>query len=190
MRELGPHPTIWPGPRHTFVPSGILIHTTVWPQYANVADRQTGQTIPLGEPFYKRSPKNIDLFRYRCLMFISLCLLTCSKFLPSSCTVGQLYERIDVLCERCSEKTQRRRPKKTIQYTHHVKTKKWYWFIYYSHLYTASIISKGSLFADPAIWSISPERKTPNKNWKISNVSITRFICICIRNLLTVTLEF
>jgi len=25
------------------VPSGILIHPTVWPQYTNVTDRQTGQ---------------------------------------------------------------------------------------------------------------------------------------------------
>jgi len=36
--------TMWPGPRPTFVPSGILIHPTVWPQYTNVTDRQTGQT--------------------------------------------------------------------------------------------------------------------------------------------------
>jgi len=30
-----------PGPRPTSVPSGILIHPTVWPQYTNVTDRQT-----------------------------------------------------------------------------------------------------------------------------------------------------
>jgi len=38
-----------------------LIYPTVWPQYTNVTDRQTGQTdnglIAYGEPFYKRSPK-------------------------------------------------------------------------------------------------------------------------------------
>jgi len=28
----------------TSVPSGIMIHPTVWPQYTNVTDRQTGQT--------------------------------------------------------------------------------------------------------------------------------------------------
>jgi len=43
------------------MPSFILIHPTVWPQYTNVTDR-TGQTdnspIGQGEPFYKRSPKN------------------------------------------------------------------------------------------------------------------------------------
>ena len=35
--------TMWPGPRPTSVPSGILIHPTVWPQYTNVTGRQTGQ---------------------------------------------------------------------------------------------------------------------------------------------------
>ena len=25
--------TVWPGPRPTFVPSGILIHPAIWPQY-------------------------------------------------------------------------------------------------------------------------------------------------------------
>jgi len=43
--------------------SFILIHPTVWPQYTNITDRQTGQTgqnngpIALGEPLYKQSPK-------------------------------------------------------------------------------------------------------------------------------------
>jgi len=40
--ELGPQSPsnrIWPGPRPTFVPSGILFHPTVWPQYTNVTDR-------------------------------------------------------------------------------------------------------------------------------------------------------
>jgi len=32
--------TMWPGPRHISVPSGVLIHPTVWPQYTNVTDRQ------------------------------------------------------------------------------------------------------------------------------------------------------
>jgi len=27
-----PSNTMWPGPRPTFVPSGILIHPAVWPQ--------------------------------------------------------------------------------------------------------------------------------------------------------------
>jgi len=39
-----PSNTMWPGPRPTSVPDGILIHPTVWPQYTNVTDRQTGQT--------------------------------------------------------------------------------------------------------------------------------------------------
>jgi len=32
--------TMLPGPRPTSVPSGILIHLTVWPQYTDVTDRQ------------------------------------------------------------------------------------------------------------------------------------------------------
>jgi len=36
--------TLWPGPRPTSMPSFILIHRTVWPQYTNVSDKQTGQT--------------------------------------------------------------------------------------------------------------------------------------------------
>jgi len=39
-----PSNTMSPGPRPTSVPSGILIHRIVWPQYTNVTDRQTGQT--------------------------------------------------------------------------------------------------------------------------------------------------
>ena len=35
---------MWPGPRPTSIPSGILIHPTVWPQYTNVTDRQGRQT--------------------------------------------------------------------------------------------------------------------------------------------------
>jgi len=42
--ELGPHLTqCGRGPRPTCMPSFILIHPTVWPQYINVTDR-TGQT--------------------------------------------------------------------------------------------------------------------------------------------------
>jgi len=41
VEELAPILTMWPGPRPTSIPSGILIHPTVWPQHANVTDRQT-----------------------------------------------------------------------------------------------------------------------------------------------------
>jgi len=52
------------GVRPTCLPSFILIHSTVWPQYSNVTDRQTDcQTdsglIAEGEPFYTRSPNDI-----------------------------------------------------------------------------------------------------------------------------------
>jgi len=39
-----PSNTMLPGPRPTCVPSDILIHPTVWPQYPNVTDRQDIQT--------------------------------------------------------------------------------------------------------------------------------------------------
>jgi len=39
-----PSNTMWPEPRPTSVPSFILVHPTVWPQYTNVTDRQTAQT--------------------------------------------------------------------------------------------------------------------------------------------------
>jgi len=38
-----PSNTMSPGPRHTSVRSGIVIHPTVWPQYTNVTDRQNRQ---------------------------------------------------------------------------------------------------------------------------------------------------
>jgi len=45
LEEPGaPSNIMWPGPRPTSAPNGILIHPTVWPQYTNVTDRQTGQT--------------------------------------------------------------------------------------------------------------------------------------------------
>ena len=39
-----PSNTVWSWPWPTCVPSFILIRQTVWPQYTNVTDRQTGQT--------------------------------------------------------------------------------------------------------------------------------------------------
>ena len=38
-----PSNTMWQGNRPTSVPSGILIYSTVWPQYTNVSDRQDRQ---------------------------------------------------------------------------------------------------------------------------------------------------
>ena len=55
-----PSNTMWPGPRPTCMPSFVMIHSTVWPQYTNVTDRQDNDPIAQGEPFYKRSPKKHD----------------------------------------------------------------------------------------------------------------------------------
>jgi len=57
-RAGSPSNTMSPGPRPTSVPSGILIHPTVSPQYTNVTDGQDIGPIAQGEPFYKRSHKN------------------------------------------------------------------------------------------------------------------------------------
>ena len=35
-----PSNRMWPGPRPTSMPTFILTHATVWPQYTNVTDRQ------------------------------------------------------------------------------------------------------------------------------------------------------
>ena len=52
-----PSNTMWPGPRPTSLPSGILLHPTVWPQYTNVTDRQADKT-DRGDR--QRSPKNLE----------------------------------------------------------------------------------------------------------------------------------
>ena len=44
IRDRSLSNTMWPGPRPTCMPSFILIHPTVWPQYTNVTDRQTDRT--------------------------------------------------------------------------------------------------------------------------------------------------
>jgi len=65
-----PSKAMWPGPRHTCVPSFILIRPTVWPQYTNVTDmtdRQRNGPIAYGEPFYKRSPKNVSFHVGNCM---------------------------------------------------------------------------------------------------------------------------
>jgi len=36
---MGRHLTVSPGLRPTSIPSGVLIHPTVWPQYSNITDR-------------------------------------------------------------------------------------------------------------------------------------------------------
>ena len=52
-RAGSPSNTMWPGPRPTSVPSGILIHPNVWPHYTNVTNRQTdswaGRTDKTGQ---------------------------------------------------------------------------------------------------------------------------------------------
>jgi len=58
-----PYNTMRPGPRPTLVPSGILIHSAVWPQYTNVTDRTDRQDIQRSDsnranPFINGRPKS------------------------------------------------------------------------------------------------------------------------------------
>jgi len=58
-RAGSPSNIMSPELRATYVSSGILIHPTMLPQYINVTDRQNRQqSHSIGEPIYKRSPKN------------------------------------------------------------------------------------------------------------------------------------
>jgi len=43
LGELGPPNTMSPGPRPTSVPSGILMHISIWPQYTWA---ETGGCVP------------------------------------------------------------------------------------------------------------------------------------------------
>jgi len=54
-RAGSPSNTMLPGSRLTSVPSGILIHPTIWPQYTNVTDmqgRQYNGPVASGEPLH------------------------------------------------------------------------------------------------------------------------------------------
>jgi len=90
-----PSNTLWPGPRPTCVPSFILIHPTVWPQCTNVTDR-TGQdrqtdrqrSDSIGEPFYKRSPKNASSYAIGPLSRLSVTLVYCGQ------TVGRIKMKL------------------------------------------------------------------------------------------------
>ena len=44
-----PSNAMWPGPRPTAVPSFILIHPTIWPQYTNVTDRTAQWSDSIGQ---------------------------------------------------------------------------------------------------------------------------------------------
>ena len=83
--------TMWPGPRPTGMPSFILIHPTIWPQYTSITDRQTGQTdrqrfdsirrTDFGRPFAKRFALCCKTFVSLsvCLSVLSVTLVYCGK---------------------------------------------------------------------------------------------------------------
>ena len=64
-RQLDPctSNTMWPGPRSTSMSSFILIDPTVWPQYTNVTERQTGNgRIVRGNRFTNGRPKTVLIY--------------------------------------------------------------------------------------------------------------------------------
>jgi len=62
-----PSNTMSPGPRPTFVPSG-MVHPTVWLQYTNLTDRQTDRTdngiIAQDERFSKKLENGLLIGQY------------------------------------------------------------------------------------------------------------------------------
>jgi len=79
-----PSKTMWPGPRPTCMPSFVLIHPTVWPQYTNVTDRQDRQTdngpILYSKPLKKRSPKKY--------MLVNACVEHVMNMHDAACPAG------------------------------------------------------------------------------------------------------
>jgi len=61
-RAGSPSNTMWPGSRPTSLPSGTLIHQTVWSQCTNVMDRtdrtDRQRSDRIGRSVNKRSPKS------------------------------------------------------------------------------------------------------------------------------------
>jgi len=79
--------TMSPGPRPISVPSGILIHPTVWPQYTNVTDRtdrqrfcSIGRAVTCNGRLKKRPICSQEQRFYRLYMFCHSEDITCSKF--------------------------------------------------------------------------------------------------------------
>ena len=74
-----PSNTMWPGPRPTSMPSGILIHPSVWPQYTNVTDRtgQTEQTTSdsIGRTRFTNGCPKVFLFQPYYWLFVELFVL-------------------------------------------------------------------------------------------------------------------
>jgi len=72
-----PSETMSPGPRPTSVSSGILIHPTVWPQYINVTDRQTGQrSCSIGQTVTCNSHSKMERPFHSCT-YLQLASFTC-----------------------------------------------------------------------------------------------------------------
>jgi len=82
--------TMWPGPRPTRMPSFILIHPTIWPQYTNVTDRQTGHTDrqrsdSIGRTVLQTVAQKRFALCYRTIVLSCLSVCNVDVLLPSGC---------------------------------------------------------------------------------------------------------
>ena len=92
--------------RTASIPSGILFHPIVWPQYTNVADRQTGQDngpVAQGEPLLitvtQKAAVDVGMFSSCHGGATGMASMLRTKFHldPSNCsaTIHQRYRRTD-----------------------------------------------------------------------------------------------
>jgi len=78
-----PSKTMWPGPRPTCVPSFVLIHQTVWPQYTNATDRTERQRSDgIGRTIF------LSVCLSVCLSVLSVTLVYCGQ------TVGRIKMKL------------------------------------------------------------------------------------------------
>jgi len=88
-----PSNTMSTGLRHTAIPSGILIHPSVCPQYTNVTDRQTDNcAIAYGEAFYERSPKKYSGPTHFCIVCYNDFVLATSFTRPSVRLMSAIFD--------------------------------------------------------------------------------------------------
>ena len=89
--------TMWLEPGPTSMPSFILIHPAIWPQYANVTDIQdrTGQTGEWSDSIRRTILQMVAEKRFALSYQTIVCLSVCLSVLPvlSVCNVGVLWPK-------------------------------------------------------------------------------------------------
>ena len=87
-----PSNTMWPGPRPTCMPSFILIHSTVWPQYTNVTDRQNRQTGQRSDTIGRTVLQMVAQKRVVFHQMASLCIKQLTNMKSTECSEQQGIE--------------------------------------------------------------------------------------------------